>query len=65
MREHLRHLFNEFVTRYCHDERPHQGIDNVPPLADEEPATVKFPTGRVRCRKRFGGLFKSYYRSAA
>ncbi len=63
--KHLRHLLNEFVRRYYHFERPHQGIDNVPPMADEEPSTVKFTAGRVRCRKRLGGLLKSYYRSAA
>jgi hypothetical protein len=63
--KHLRDLSNEFVGRYCHFERPHQGIGNIPPMADEEPATETFTTGRVRCRKRLGGLLKSYYRSAA
>lgn len=63
--KHLRYLLNEFVVRYYHFDRPHQGIGNVPPMADKEPATVKFSTGRVRCRKRLGGLLKSYYLVAA
>ncbi len=63
--KHLRHLLNEYIVRCFHFKRPNQGIGNVPLMADEEPATVKFPAGRVRRRKRLGGLLNRYYRIAA
>lgn len=63
--KHLRHLFNEYIVRCFHFERPNQEIGNVPLMADDQPATVKFPAGRVRRRKRLGGLLKRYFRIAA
>jgi len=65
---HLHHLVTNFVAHYL-EERPHQGLGNVPlPEAgktDDEPAVLSFPTGEVKCRERLGGLLKHYYRAAA
>ncbi|AWM36982.1 hypothetical protein GobsT_51360 [Gemmata obscuriglobus] len=63
---HLGHLVKDFVAHY-NAERPHQAKDNMPlPVADEpEPRILTFPTGRVECKERFGGLLKHYYRAAA
>jgi len=60
--KHLRHIVSEFLTHY-NSERPHQRVGNIP-LSDE-PRILKFPSGRIRCRKRLGGLLKHYHRSAA
>jgi putative transposase len=63
---HLAHIVKEFVTHY-NEERPHQGVGNVPlPEANEpEPVILQFPSGEVKCRERLGGLVKHYYRVAA
>jgi hypothetical protein len=49
----------EYVEHY-HDERNHQGLDNRlisgPPVTDG--------TGRMRCRRRLGGLLNFYERAA-
>src|SRR5262249_27443950 len=69
---HLGYIVREFVQHY-HQERPHQAKGNVP-LCDadavanadeEEPRILKFPTKKVRCRERLGGLLRHYYRAAA
>jgi len=31
----------------------------------EGPRILKFPSGKVRCRERLGGLLRHYYREAA
>jgi transposase InsO family protein len=56
---HLRRTIAEFVTHY-HDERNHQGIGNelIQPLERSE------GQGRVRCRRRIGGMLNYYYRAA-
>jgi putative transposase len=63
--KHLRHLLSEFLIHY-HEERPHQGLGNVPlsgtPPSAEEPAIL--PLSEVRCRERLGGLLKHYRRAA-
>jgi putative transposase len=63
--KHLRHLLSEFLAHY-HEERPHQGLGNVPlggvPPPVEEPAVL--PLSAVRCRERLGGLLKHYRRAA-
>ena len=60
---HLRHLCREFVA-YYHEDRPHQGIGNVPIVrGSDPPETLPFPS-KVACRERLGGLLKSYARAA-
>jgi len=58
---HLHHLVTSFVAHYL-EERPHQGLGNVPlpdaERAADEPAILKFPSGEVRCRQRLGGLLR-------
>ena len=56
---HFRHAITEFVEHY-HRERNHQGLDNR--LIAGAPATDR--TGRVRCRRRLGGLLNFYERAA-
>ena len=55
----LRRALSEYVRHY-HEERNHQGKDNVLlfPRARQE-------DGRVKCKERLGGLLKFYYRKAA
>jgi putative transposase len=64
---HLHHLVTQFVAHYP-DERPHQGVGNVPlAVAGQEgaePCILPFPSGEVKCRERLGGLLKRY-RAAA
>jgi putative transposase len=64
---HLHHLVSQFVTHYL-EERPHQGVGNVPlpdvGREDDEPRNLPFPAGEVKCRRRLGGLLKHYYRAA-
>ena len=56
----LRRAVKEFVTHYnC--ERNHQSLENK----IIQPETTEFPhIGRIRCRKRLGGLLNYYYREA-
>ena len=65
---HLRHLVSEFVA-YYNEERPHQGVGNVPlseiDHAAEEPPILAFPSREVKCHSRLGGLLKHYFRAAA
>jgi transposase InsO family protein len=56
---HLEHLVGEFVDHY-NQERPHQGLDNVP-IALQEPARGV----KISKRSRLGGLLHHYYRTAA
>ena len=56
---HFRHAITEFVEHY-HRERNHQGLDNR--LIAGTPVTDG--TGRVRCRRRLGGLLNFYERAA-
>jgi putative transposase len=63
---HLAYLVHEYVAHY-NLERPHQSLGNVPlPDADEdEPRILPFPSGKVKCRERLGGVLRHYYRDAA
>jgi putative transposase len=63
---HLHQLVSSYVAHYL-EERPHQGLGNVPlsEAGDDAPRVLKFPTGKVKCRERLGGLLKHYYREAA
>jgi len=56
---HFRHAITEFVEHY-HREGNHQGLDNR--LIAGTPARDR--TGRVRCRRRLGGLLNFYERAA-
>jgi hypothetical protein len=56
---HFRHVITEFVEHY-HRERNHQGLDNS--LIAGMPVTDR--AGRVRCRRRLGGLLNFYERAA-
>ena len=56
---HFRHAITAFVEHY-HRERNHQGLDNR--LIAGSPVTNR--TGRVRCRRRLGGLLNFYERAA-
>ena len=58
--EHLRATARPFIDHY-HEERPHQALTNTLIARKITP----IGRGRVRCRKRLGGLLKSYYREAA
>lgn len=45
---------------------PHQGVGNVPlPEAGDEPLILQFPSGKVKCRERLGGVLRHYDRAAA
>ena len=56
---HVRQVITEFVEHY-HRERNHQGLNNR--LIAGTPVTDR--TGRVRCRRRLGGLLNFYERAA-
>jgi transposase InsO family protein len=56
---HLEHLVGEFVDHY-NQERPHQGLGNVP-ITLQEPACGS----KIGKRSRLGGLLHHYCRSAA
>ena len=63
---HLRHLLSEYAS-YYNEERPHQGLGNVPLAADGSlplPQAVS-TAGKVECRERLGGLLKHYCQQAA
>jgi hypothetical protein len=63
--KHLDYLCREFAEHY-HAERPHQSLDNEPILPF--PSLVEssgVPLSSIRCKKRLGGLLKSYSRKAA
>jgi hypothetical protein len=57
----LRRVIKELVAHY-HTERNHQSLNNK----IIEPEMPNFPTsGQIRCRERFGGTLRYYYREAA
>ena len=58
--EALRRGLNECVSHF-HEERNHQGKDNVILFPSEE--TTK-QDAAIRCRERLGGLLKYYHREA-
>ena len=57
----LDHIVSEYLA-YYHEERPHQGKDNLPLTGDWSAPPSK---GNIRCGMRLGGLLKHYYRQAA
>ncbi len=54
---------NEFIAHY-HEERDHQGKDNVI-LFNGKKFNPDKNAGEIECRERLGGLLKYYYRQAA
>ncbi len=58
--ESLRHTLNEYVPHF-HQERNHQGKDNVILFPSEESGNEDAP---IRCHERLGGLLKYYHRDA-
>ena len=58
----LWHVLNEYVDHY-HQERNHQGKDNV--LLFPLPSLAGEHDGLIQCRERLGGLLKYYEREAA
>ena len=59
--EGLRRALSEYVEHY-HEERSHQGLDNVIPFPRRDHASDK---GEIECQERLGGLLKLYSRKAA
>jgi transposase InsO family protein len=58
----LRHVLSEYVIHY-HQERCHQGLDNVIPFPKHSPANDC--EGDIQCHERLGGTLKFYHRKAA
>jgi putative transposase len=57
----LRYALKEYQNFY-NNERHHQGIDNLIPLAT--PKAIQ-PIGKVKYKEKLGGLLKKYYRQTA
>jgi hypothetical protein len=59
----LRRALNEYLVHY-HEERNHQGKGNVLlfPSSDYNPSRK---AGTIKCKKRFNGMLKYYFRKAA
>lgn len=58
----LRHALTQY-TSHLHVERPHQGLDNLIPFPNQQPANDREKT--IHCHERLGGLLKYYDRQAA
>jgi putative transposase len=56
----LHHAVKDYLLHY-HQERPHQGLDNVIPF----PIHASAANGKIQRHSRLGGLLNYYYRSAA
>jgi hypothetical protein len=54
---------NEFLSHY-HEERNHQGKDNVLLFSSSQPPSSS-QDGAVECKQRLGGMLKYHYREAA
>ena len=59
----LRHALTHYTTHY-HQERPHQGKDNVVLMPAAQSRETAY-SGTIKCPERLGGLLKYYYRQAA
>ena len=60
----LRNALNQFVE-YFHEERNHQGLDNVIPFPKKHLEEREGRSGAIQRRDRLGGLSKYYYREAS
>jgi hypothetical protein len=56
----LRRALSEYVEHY-HEERNHQGLDNVIPFPQRDHTNDQ---AEIECQERLGGLLK-FYRKAA
>jgi putative transposase len=61
--KHLRYVIKEYLA-YYHEERPHQGVGNVPLSGQVEEPVAVVRLEDVVCRERLGGLLKHYSRAA-
>jgi hypothetical protein len=59
----LRHALQEYMTHF-HQERPHQGKDNVVLMPTSRGRATAY-SGIIACQERLSGLLKYYYRQAA
>jgi putative transposase len=57
---HLRRVLAAYLAHY-NQVRPHQGLEQRPPLPDAE----SVGQGPIRRRDSLGGLLREYYREAA
>ena len=57
--DHLQYILSEYET-FHNENRPHQGVGNVPLTA----APVGPISESVKCQERLGGLLNHYYRKA-
>jgi putative transposase len=58
--DHLRYLVESFLNHYYHEERPHQGLDNLPLTGRVAKPPPDWTPDDVVCHERLGGLLKSY-----
>jgi len=61
---HLERLLAEFIERYYHTERPHQGLDGHTPVPHAKPPEFTGPT-KLFATPVLGGLHHTYRRVAA
>jgi putative transposase len=59
----LRHAGEQYLIHH-HEDRPHQGIGNIVPFPVEQ-TTCHPRDGPIACRKRLGGLLRSYHHKKA
>ncbi len=59
--DHLKKALAEY-TKHYHEERNHQGKNNLLLFPDPK---LRTNMGKIKCRQRLNGLLKYYYRSAA
>jgi hypothetical protein len=59
----LRHVLSHYARHY-HEERNHQGKDNMIPFPAAEDR-IGSSSGPIRTRERLGGLLTFYHREAA
>jgi len=66
--KHMDHLCREYLE-YYHQDRPHQGLENELLVQPDAKAIYELSTivrlRDIRCKRRLGGLLKSYSRKAA
>ncbi len=63
--ESLRRALAQYQEHHYHNERPHQGKENVILFpSSTSSAETACSGGAIRCRERLGGLLKFYYREA-
>ena len=60
----LWNALKQFVA-LSHEERNHQGLENVIPFPKKLEDGAKVNSGPIKRKDRLGGLLKFYYREAA